>query len=255
MAKGKSFRAKAKAWAQKQGLHGQGAFLRYVMFVFTENINRVTDDFVFKGGNLLWVYIHTPRATIDLDFATKTLSVHQSVRGILTDACEIGPPEIEFRIIEFKEIEQREASAAAVRVAYKTHDGAANTFDLDIVYLIGKGDIVLASPIEGTQTIRVSPLENIIADKIVTCHRFKSGNTRMKDYDDLWRISKAKKRLDHDLLRALLSADCALKTEWADEQMETSWQNHRKRYLDLPPTLGDAIAEINMWLAVLFNQH
>ena len=205
MAKEKNFLAKAKAWAQKQSLHGQSAFLRYVMFVFTENINRTTNDFVFKGGNLLWLYIHTPRATVDLDFATKSLSSHQSVKSILEEACKVRLPKIKFRVIEFKEIEQQGESGAAVRIEYKTHDGAANSFDIDIVYTIGKGDVSVPSPIETSQTIRASALEKIIADKIKTCHRFKSGNTRMKDFDDLWRISNSGKCLDTQLIAKLLS--------------------------------------------------
>lgn len=251
MAKEKNFLAKAKAWAKSQGLHGQNAFLRYVMFVFTENINRTTDDFVFKGGNLLWLYIHTPRATVDLDFATISLSAHQSVRAILEDACKGRLPEIEYRIIEFKEIEQLGESGAAVRIGYATHDGAANSFDIDIVYTIGKGDVSLPSPIENSQTIRASALEKIVADKITTCHRFKSGNTRMKDFDDLWRISKANKRLDAKLLGTFLSnlPVCRLNPEWAEAQMELAWENHRKRYPDLPKTLKETIDGINRWLA------
>ncbi len=70
MPKTKTVLAEAKPWAVKRGLFGTQAFLKYVILRFTENLNQVSDELIFRGGNLLWVYIGTPRATIDLDLAT-----------------------------------------------------------------------------------------------------------------------------------------------------------------------------------------
>jgi hypothetical protein len=39
-------------------------------------------------------------------------------------------------------------------------------------------------------------VENIIADKVAACIRFGAGNTRMKDFDDLWRLSQSKVTVD-----------------------------------------------------------
>lgn len=98
----KSVLAKAKAWAVRQKLFGAQSFFRYVIFCFAENINQVSDDFVFKGGNLLWVYISTPRATIDLDLATLNLDSHQKVHKVLVAACEVTG-DIHFSLESFKE--------------------------------------------------------------------------------------------------------------------------------------------------------
>lgn len=65
-----TFAAKAKKWATEKDTHGVQAFSRYVMFTFVECLAETSNDFIFKGGNLLWLYIRTPRHTIDLDFAT-----------------------------------------------------------------------------------------------------------------------------------------------------------------------------------------
>jgi hypothetical protein len=62
--KAKSILAQARLWATRNRLFGTQAFLRFVMFTFVEKINQVSNDFIFKGGNLLWIYIHTPRATV-----------------------------------------------------------------------------------------------------------------------------------------------------------------------------------------------
>jgi hypothetical protein len=76
MPKEKSVLAEARTWATKRGLFGTQAFLKYVILRFTENLSQVSDEVVFKGGNLLWVYIGTPRATIDLDLATLKTTSH-----------------------------------------------------------------------------------------------------------------------------------------------------------------------------------
>ena len=65
-----SFLKRARKWAKENELVGAQAFLRYVIFNFVEAVNSVSTDFVFKGGNLLWLYIKTPRSTVDLDFST-----------------------------------------------------------------------------------------------------------------------------------------------------------------------------------------
>lgn len=64
---------------QSNNLHGPHAFLRFVMLVFVERLNQTSDEFIFKGGNLLWVCIKTPRATLDVDFVTRSLSDNVSV--------------------------------------------------------------------------------------------------------------------------------------------------------------------------------
>ena len=66
----KTFLGKSRSWASQRGLFGPQAFLRYVMLTYLDSLTRISSDFVFKGGNLLWLYIDTPRATVDLDLAT-----------------------------------------------------------------------------------------------------------------------------------------------------------------------------------------
>jgi hypothetical protein len=62
----KTFYQKAKSWAARHKLHGHSAFSRYVMMTFVDRLNQVSDEFIFKGSNLLWIYIKTPRSTPDI---------------------------------------------------------------------------------------------------------------------------------------------------------------------------------------------
>ena len=75
--KNKTFYQRAKSWAATQKLIGHSSFSRFVMMTFVGRLNQITDEFVFKGGNLLWVYIKTPRATIDLEMVTRTTNDHE----------------------------------------------------------------------------------------------------------------------------------------------------------------------------------
>lgn len=176
----KSFRVKAKRWGVENDLHGPAAFLRYVMFRFVENLNRESNDLVLKGGNLLWVYIHTPRATIDLDFATLKSNSDKTVKGILTNACKVSD-DISYVIQSYKGVSQNGKSGASVTLSYETNEGAKNQFDLVIVYELETDTAEIESPVDKDVSILSASIENIIVDKFSASVRFGSGNTRMKD--------------------------------------------------------------------------
>ena len=178
--KTKSVLSQARSWATQNRLFGTQAFLRYVMFTFVENINQVSDDFIFKGGNLLWVYIQTPRATVDLDFSTFKTFSHAVVRKVLEAACKknSNENEIYFSILSFKEVEQDEKQGAAVAISYKTEQGAKNRFDIDIVYALSCDSQQIDSPIHQELKIKTATLENILADKISACESTPKKWTR-----------------------------------------------------------------------------
>ena len=122
MAKAKSFMAMAKSWIIKNKLHGPHAFLRFVMLVFVQRLNEGSDEFIFKGGNLLWLYIKTPRSTIDADFATRTLNDHEEVRKQLDTICSRIDETIQFAILSFEPIEKKNSRGASVSIQYTTRE-------------------------------------------------------------------------------------------------------------------------------------
>ncbi len=254
MAKEKGLRARAKKWATENDLHGPSAFLRYVMFRFVENLNRESNDFVLKGGNLLWVYIHTPRSTIDLDFATLKSNSDKTVKEILIAACK-GSDDILYSIQSFNRVSQNGKSGAALTLSYKTDEGAENQFDLDIVYELKTDTTELQSPIDEKVSILSASIENIIADKLFASVRFGSGNTRMKDYDDLWRLSQSKFDIDSKKLSYLFKSAKILPRldeEWIEPDLEKTWISHQKQYVDLPESLQQVFEDVNRWLLTVF---
>jgi hypothetical protein len=252
--KSKTFIAKARSWATKNKLHGPHAFLRFVMLVFVERLNKASNEFIFKGGNLLWVYIKTPRATVDVDFVTRSLANHNAVRKALERACSLAESNIAFMLKSFDQVNTQGALGAAVTISYKTVEGQENTFDLDIVYAIPSDITTIPSPIEASETIHVVTIENIIADKLAAAQRYRSGNSRMKDFDDLWRISKvAPDPINWSRLREILTAlsiSFSLDSNWLGPQMEKSWQSHVKRNPTLPADLNALMHEFNDWLSL-----
>jgi hypothetical protein len=245
----KNFLARAKSWAAGKKLLGPQAFLKYVLFVYLDELNRVSDDFVFKDGNLLWIYLQTPRATVDLDLSTLEEADDSRVKAALSSVAKADG--ILFRLETFQQAKQGGKRAASATVLYETDSGATNKFSIDIVYAAPIDTADLDSPVGLSRRIRAASMENIIADKLLAAQRFKSGNTRMKDFDDLWRISQSRYAVDFKKLKRLLNErgiTPGLGSDWISEPMRVAWKSHRKQYNDLPAGLEEVFAELNHWL-------
>lgn len=120
-----------------------------------------------------------------------------------------------------------------------------------MVYAIKSDSHEIASPVHGEQKILSATIENIIADKLVACHRYKSGNTRMKDFDDLWRLSQSGVSVRRTRLKTLLKPYGVLAKidpEWIFSDLESAWSAHRSRYPDLPENLEELFTAVNKWL-------
>lgn len=114
----------ARSWINKNNLHGPHAFLRFIMLTYVERINSANDEFIFKGGNLLWVYIKTPRSTVDLDFVTRSLKDHDKVLTALEMACQPQTDDnIAFSILSFIPINKKKSLGAKVKINFKTIEG------------------------------------------------------------------------------------------------------------------------------------
>jgi hypothetical protein len=251
----KNFLSKARAWATKNKVFGTQAFLRYVMLNFVDHLNKHSADFVFKGGNLLWIYIQTPRATIDLDFATLSVKTHDAIKTILDSVCKSTSQDILYSIKSFEGVDTEEGLGASVSVNYEV-DGAKNSFDMDIVYSLPV-DFIEIDSLLGTQRIKAASIENIIADKLAASNRFRSGNTRLKDYDDLWRLSKTTTHINSKSLKKLLKnrkVPAKLDEIWISDPMLQAWGSHRKRYKDLPENLFELFREVNKWLSDMLTK-
>ncbi|MGB0454856.1 MAG: nucleotidyl transferase AbiEii/AbiGii toxin family protein, partial [Bacteriovoracaceae bacterium] len=128
-----SFEEKFLRWRKKEGLKGPEAIDRFAFFSFIEAIKEVSDDFVLKGGNLLWIYTKTPRETVDLDFSTLNLNSHLEVKEVIEKACH-SLEDIEFKVEEFREMNHENMFGSRFKMVFKSKGGATNKFQVDIVY-------------------------------------------------------------------------------------------------------------------------
>lgn len=245
----KSLKAEFANWKKNTDQHGRQAFARFVMLKFLDGLQETSTEFVFKGGNLLWHYIHTPRETIDLDLATLNLKSHLEVKRLIESSFD-KHDEIIFNLKEFRELDDTNEVGARVIVGFSTSNGQRNQFSIDIVYAVPTDVGKVKSTIDGVDRVAAS-IENIICDKISAAYKFRSGNTRMKDFDDLWRISKSK--IDVDVSKLLLlvkerEIPLVLENDWI-EFLSSSWKRHAKQYGEIPNNLSDVFDEINSWLS------
>ena len=247
-----TFYQKARSWAAKQNLHGASAFSRFVMMTFVDRLNHVSDEFIFKGGNLLWVYIKTSRPTVDVDLVTRSTKDHPTVKKLLDAVCNAQSNQIAFSVREFRPMDTNGLKAAAVVIGFRTSEGQENSFDLDIVYAIPTISTRISSTLDDGHDIAAVTMENIIVDKIDACHRFGSGNTRMKDFDDLWRISKSDAgKIDWPTLKKTLEVRGVmgqLEPSWLNDSMGQIWANYLRRHKGLPANLNQLVDEVNFWL-------
>ncbi len=244
----KSLKSKFDKWKKENKQHGRQAFSRFIMLKFLDGLQEISEEFVFKGGNLLWHYIKTPRETIDLDLATINIHSHLEVKQLIEKSLTIHQ-QIEFEIKKFKELDVNNEVGASVIISFLTNTGQRNQFSIDIVYAIPT-DVSRVKSTINKNTHLAASIENIISDKLSAAYRFRSGNTRMKDFDDLWRISKSSTKVNLSKLNAILKereVPCTLEKEWI-EFLEPAWKRHAKSYKDIPKNLSEVFEDINIWL-------
>lgn len=243
-------------WKTDTGEHGPRAMTRFVIMQFVEGLQSVAPNrYIFKGGNLLWHYIKTPRSTVDIDFAT---DVKLEIEQVLKDFTSVKTVGCSFSIKIYKAVETNEKSGMAVQMEFLTEEGSKNPFGVDVVFAVKTHSkrIKLANA-----QVTAASLENIIVDKVAACHRFAGGNTRMKDFDDLYRIANAIQKIDAKLIRRLATErdiELWLNPKWINKQMEEAWKEYTQKKVykdasDLPKELAQLIDTTNEYLNNVTN--
>lgn len=241
-----------RAWKKKTGFAGTTAITRYVMFLFLEELNnRRPDEYIVKGGNLLWHYINTPRPTTDLDLTTLTMS---EVDQILEDMKDLSASGVAFKVVKHEVKTSNRHVGLMLKVGYETDTGQHDIFGIDCV---------LRTPTHVAEVVflrnesKAASIENIVMDKLNACHDFGHDNTRMKDFDDLYRIATdSGLRLRANILRDLSEVRrIPLKI---DAKTSESLSKHWERYLDrkgypgasvLPRDISEVIDIVNKFLS------
>ncbi len=239
-------------WKTDNDQHGPLALTRFVMLFFIEGLQVAAPDrYVFKGGNLLWHYIKTPRSTVDIDFATEE---NIEINQVISDFNNIKISDCEFVIKSSRLIQSNNKTGAAIHIEFKTIDGSTNLFGVDVVFAIKTHSQKIKL---SKSTVTAASIENILVDKIAACHKFGGGNTRMKDFDDLFRIKESDLKINPTTLILLASTNqtaLSLDKKWINPSLQSAWDEYvgkktYKRSKDLPADLNQVFDIINDYLS------
>lgn len=241
-------------WKEETGIHGAQAFNKYIMLLFVEDLSKKHGDkYIFKGGNLLWFYIKTPRPTTDIDFATDHAS---TLEQVIEDFKTIKIDEVVLTILKSEKIDKAEKTGVSLQVGFKTSSGAENSFGIDIVFAIQTHRNLIKI---NNKDVSAASMENIIVDKIAATKKWIGGNTRLKDYDDLYRIAKSDAKIDGETLRKISEQrgiELKLHGISQNEKMQELWKAYmsKKQYKeskDLPSELSEVVDFVNRFLKKL----
>jgi predicted nucleotidyltransferase component of viral defense system len=167
-------------------------------FLERASLSEYRDSFIIKGGMLLASLMGLDlRATMDLDATLKGRNPSESeVRNIVAGIISVKLDDAtEFALVNIERT-RVEADYPGWRVTLNTtFDKLRDTLKLDIT----AGDIITPRAIEYTyklmfenRSIKILAynLETILAEKFVACVSLGTSNTRMKDYYDIFILTK-----------------------------------------------------------------
>jgi len=154
------------------------------------------------------------RATVDADFLARNLNLDEEsvLRRVVEIAALPAPVEdgVEFRTDTAKANTIRDGDYGGVRIAMDaTVAGAVVKLRLDI----STGDPVAPPPtivdyptlLEGHPRLRILgyPLPVVLAEKLCTAVELGAGNSRVRDYVDIWTLTRSHDITAADLLTTL----------------------------------------------------
>lgn len=196
----KSLLAKLRNEARKRGLPANLMLLFYFQerFLARVSVSKYRDRFILKGGlNLYGRYGKAARPTRDVDLAGQNLS--NTVETVRDTVKEVAALELDDGVVfDTANLQAREiiesATYAGIRVELiAIFEDAFETLQLDLSFgnAITPGPVELRFPSllgETPHSLLGYPLETIIAEKLAASIEIGEGNTRLKDFYDLYWI-------------------------------------------------------------------
>ena len=169
-------------------------------FLYRLSKSRYADNFVLKGALMLTVWeAPLTRPTMDIDLLGRIDNRIETIVRVTREICrqEVEPDGIDFDIatIEAERIAE-DADYEGIRVRFR---GSLDTARIVMQLDIGFGDIVIPSP-EPTNyptlldlpapQLRGYSRESTIAEKFEAMVKLGILNSRMKDFFDIWLMSR-----------------------------------------------------------------
>ncbi len=235
-------------------------------------VSGYADNFLLKGALLFDLWFDVPhRPTRDIDLLGFGSSELSSLEEVFKEICAVEVDDgILFQAASVKAEEiRKDANYAGVRTTLlATLDGAKIHIQIDI----GFGDAVTPDPVHvvypvlledmDAPKLQAYPKYTVIAEKFEAICSLGMGNSRMKDYFDLWILARNSELSGETLKRAIQATFSRRQTELpateplgltveftADAQKQMQWKAFLQRNalgsIDLAEVVKD-LAELLM---------
>lgn len=263
------------ALARSRGEELTPLLTRYALerLLYRLSLSPYREDFVLKGAMLFRIWTAQPhRPTRDLDLLGFGENSIERMMTVFRDLCasDVEDDGLRFdsdsvRCTVLKPDEEYEG----VRVRLQSSLGKVPiTLHVDV----GFGDAVTPGPVEATYPtlldqpvprLRTYPRETVVAEKLEAMVKLGLTNSRMKDFYDLWMLSRLFAFDGHTLTAAIRAtfdrrrtpipdeAPLALSPAFAaDAAKRAQWQGfvRRGRLIETPPDFRAVIAELRAFL-------
>ena len=266
-----SIRSRLLNKSKSDGIEFQVFLVRYATerFLYRLGLSSARDRCILKGANLLILWMDEPyRATRDVDFLAFGESTEAAIRDVVSAICAVPCPEdglgwdlSNLAVTSIRE-SQRYGGERVRLVALL--DGARITLQIDF----GFGDVVFPHPEEmplptllpniPAPNVLVYTQVSAIAEKFEAMVQLGAGNTRMKDFSDIWALSETCPFDGADLREAVarcferrgtnLAQDTPTpltQAYYSSAEGQRNWQAHlgRQNILTPPPAAFEQIGE------------
>lgn len=208
----------------------QTLFRNYFMERFLERISlsKYNNNFVLKGGMLVASMLGLDsRATMDIDTSVFSIPLTvESAKNLIEEIAKINIDDnVSFEVTDAEEI-MEEHDYHGVRIKLIANFG---TFKQPIKIDISTGDIITPSAVEYNYKLMLEDrsipllsynLETLLAEKLETIIARSTANTRMRDFYDVYLLSKTQYIDMQNLKSALYETAKSRNTDLSEENVE-----------------------------------
>lgn len=267
---GASMRTRLLNLARQRGQPFQVLLTRFVLerLLYRLSLTSHRNRFVLKGAMLLTSWFADPlRPTQDLDLLGFGNSDADAMLAVFREVCAVEVEDgVTFNVGGLiVEPIREELEYGGLRL--KTH-ATIDEARIRVVVDVGFGDAVEPTEMDlpvlldlPAPRLRAYPPETVIAEKFQAMVVLGRANSRMKDFYDIWVLSRSNEFTDDVLTRAIRATfdrrqtdipadapDCLTPAFAADSAKRQQWASFVADVVAKPGSLGDVIATLEAFL-------
>ncbi len=267
---GASVRARLLTLARQRKQPFQVLLTRYVLerLLYRLSTTAHRDRFVLKGAMLLTSWFPDPlRPTQDLDLLSFGNSDADAMLAIFREVCAVAVDDgVTFDVTALSvDLIREELEYGGLRLkTFATIDGARVRVVVDIGFgdAVEPADIVLLVLLDlPAPTLRAYRPEAVIAEKFQAMVMLGRANSRMRDFYDIWVLSKSHTFGGDELARAIRATferrrtliptdppDCLTQEFAGDAAKVQQWSSFVTDVASKPGSLADVVADLAAFL-------